>query len=417
MMDIEIRYSSDGEREQSGSEEVSEFVMFIGGDWSPAISGNSETVFRAGASYYGELQDRIRLANIAALNVETVICNLGETAKKSGPAAVVDRRFSRHLADSGFDLACLANNHICDMGQLGVRETIANLLSDGLATVGAGECIDSIYRTYTYTYGASAVSVINVSDGIESNEKVNHGYGSADLESWRVAHEIARLRERGDVVIVICHAGSEFLPIPTPRLRRTYKEFASLGAHLVLGHHPHVVQGYEMFSDTPIFYSLGNFGICREFRRRSEEIGYALEVHIAADEIKRVVILPIRNKRDAVEWLSEQESGQFLNFWVDANNLLKHEPSYLSVWDAYLAGYQIFEKVVDIFCASISKRGRAEALFRNLLADNCYREHIIGPPDSGGHSKDSQAILKKWQVYRTRSRLARGLSKLLRSFS
>ena len=58
---------------------------------------------------------------------------------------------------------------------------------------------------------------------------------------------------------MITHAGIEYTDFPLPEWRDRYKEFIDCGADAVIGGHPHVPQGWEMYNNKPIFYSLGNF--------------------------------------------------------------------------------------------------------------------------------------------------------------
>ncbi|MCD6304786.1 MAG: CapA family protein [Deltaproteobacteria bacterium] len=74
-----------------------------------------------------------------------------------------------------------------------------------------------------------------------------------------VERSIAEGRGRGYKVIVVAHGGSEEIPIPPPYLRRRYRRWIRHGAHLVIGNHPHVVQGAENYLHGRIYYSLGNF--------------------------------------------------------------------------------------------------------------------------------------------------------------
>ncbi len=62
-----------------------------------------------------------------------------------------------------------------------------------------------------------------------------------------------------DYLFIIAHTGVEYCAIPLPEWRDRYKELIDLGADAVIGGHPHVPQGWEVYKDKPIFYSLGNF--------------------------------------------------------------------------------------------------------------------------------------------------------------
>lgn len=79
----------------------------------------------------------------------------------------------------------------------------------------------------------------------------------AELDS--IVEDIAKLRDKVDVVIVTVHWGKEYVNEPTAEQRLLAHAAVDAGAHLVLGHHPHVLQGIEFYKDGVIAYSLGNF--------------------------------------------------------------------------------------------------------------------------------------------------------------
>jgi poly-gamma-glutamate synthesis protein (capsule biosynthesis protein) len=75
----------------------------------------------------------------------------------------------------------------------------------------------------------------------------------------QIASDVAAARRKSDVVVVMLHYGREYRPSPVKSQRRLARAAIDAGAALVIGHHPHVLQGYEPRSSTLIAYSLGNF--------------------------------------------------------------------------------------------------------------------------------------------------------------
>ena len=67
------------------------------------------------------------------------------------------------------------------------------------------------------------------------------------------------LEQQADFVVLIAHAGVENIPIPIKEWRDRYHRLCELGVDVIVGHHPHVPQGYEQYGESLIFYSLGNF--------------------------------------------------------------------------------------------------------------------------------------------------------------
>ena len=89
---------------------------------------------------------------------------------------------------------------------------------------------------------------------IYGNESI--GYARFDQNFDK---KLSLARAQCDYLILSCHWGVEFLEYPTPYVVQVAHAFADLGADLIIGHHPHCLQGFEKYKDTLIFYSLGNF--------------------------------------------------------------------------------------------------------------------------------------------------------------
>lgn len=71
--------------------------------------------------------------------------------------------------------------------------------------------------------------------------------------------KISMVEPHTDLVLVHCHWGDEFVPLPNQSQRRIARKIIASGADVIFGHHPHVYQGCEYGDDRPVFYSLGNF--------------------------------------------------------------------------------------------------------------------------------------------------------------
>lgn len=174
------------------------------------------------------------------------------------------------LKASKVDTFFLANNHIMDYGTIGLRKTIDVLDSESLYHAGAGFNVSDIFSPLVFYDAEVSVGILNVSEkqfGV-CNEGENVGY------AWMMHHEFwEKLREvtkQVDYTVIVCHAGAEDIDVPLPEIRRLYKRFIDYGASLVIGHHPHVIQGHENYRGAEIYYSLGNF----YFKADSYDNGY-----------------------------------------------------------------------------------------------------------------------------------------------
>lgn len=213
------------------------------------------------------IRARIDASDLALVNLEAPVPVDRDPIEKSGPAKESAAVAPEMLAAAGFDVACLANNHIMDFGPEGLRATQQACAEAAVETVGAGETSDEALSPLSVSIGSrnqdrnhasdQTLAVINVCEqefGIAGDEP-----GTAWVSHPTVEQRIERATESADIVLVVSHGGVEYVPFPPLGRQQTLRSFIDAGADAVIGHHPHVAQGWEIYEDCPIVYSLGNF--------------------------------------------------------------------------------------------------------------------------------------------------------------
>lgn len=210
--------------------------------------------------------DRLRVADVTVGNLECALGVTGQPAAKSytfrGPPTAADA-----LRDAGFDVVSLANNHSLDYGEAAQAETLALLDAAGVAHVGSGRNEAAAYApTFVEARGLRLAFLGYVNVPVEFNgfdtahwRAVGERPGLAWAEPARVAADVAAARAQADLVIVLLHAGYEGRTTPNAIQRANAYAAIDAGAALVLGAHPHVLQGVEQYHGGWIVYSLGNF--------------------------------------------------------------------------------------------------------------------------------------------------------------
>jgi len=156
-------------------------------------------------------------------------------------------------------LVTLANNHILDAGEDGLAQTICSLQKAGFNTVGAGMTADEVKRPLIWETKEGRLAIINWVFAETHPDWMaipgpNCWPGS---DSARLI--IQDLKREADWVMVVVHWSDELFPYPMPKDRELARQLSGMGADIVIGHHPHVVRGMEVFGPCPVFYSLGNF--------------------------------------------------------------------------------------------------------------------------------------------------------------
>ncbi|MBC8066058.1 MAG: CapA family protein, partial [Chlorobia bacterium] len=173
------------------------------------------------------------------------------------------------IKGSGIDMVSLANNHVMDYGVDGLNQMTALLTKHNIPYTGAGPTISEAKEVVSKYPVAllSALAFMNTGSmtklvpatakkpGLHALifnatiNKKNREY----LTNW-----ISGQRDGEEIMIVALHWGIERMTVPTPYQVNLARACIDAGADVVWGHHPHVLQGAELYKGKPILYSMGN---------------------------------------------------------------------------------------------------------------------------------------------------------------
>jgi poly-gamma-glutamate synthesis protein (capsule biosynthesis protein) len=227
--------------------------LFACGDFVN-VSGKSNFVDK-------KLQSIISGSDLAICNFEAPIkIQDMNPIKKAGPHLSQSKNSIKYLKQTGFNIVSLANNHIYDFGQSALNATIKELRKNEIDFIGGGENFAEAYEIKIIEKNNLRIGILA---GCENEfgclfEKKHRG-GYAWIFNDLIEDNILRLKHEVDFVVLIAHAGVENIQIPIKEWRERYKRLCKIGVDVVIGHHPHVPQGFEEFNNSLIFYSLGNF--------------------------------------------------------------------------------------------------------------------------------------------------------------
>lgn len=285
------------------------WTIFVAGDYviSREEPPTSETTLSA------PIRDRIASADVSVVNFEApLVSDDAIGVPKSGPVISNHDAAGTAVAESGFDICTLANNHVGDYGPDGVASTVDVLESLGCRTVGVGESHDAAFEPLEVRVGDASVGIVNVCER-EFNIAGEETHGAAWIADRRAREAIRAADEAFDAVIAIVHGGVEYVPFPPPELQDLLREFVDLGADLVVAHHPHVPQGWERYGDGAILYSLGNFLFDSMRDSANASWGLAIEiqfegttpvaVELVPTEVIDGVVHPLGERRDPIDHL------------------------------------------------------------------------------------------------------------------
>lgn len=203
-------------------------------------------------------------ADLLLINFENAATTSGYAVKGDVPLKC-DPSYVPLAKANNNTVAALANNHLFDYGTDGMKDTLKSLDDAGITHIGAGNNESQARQTASSDINGRNITIINYMDSNNFKEYSTDvmpqangsdpGYSAYDSDVAK--HQIQDAKANGsDVVIVYFHFGNEYSRSPNPDQEKMAHEVIDYGADAVLGSHPHVTQGIEMYKGKPIFYSL-----------------------------------------------------------------------------------------------------------------------------------------------------------------
>ncbi len=244
---------------------------------------------------FERIQPRFAELDLRVINLESLLTDEGVRHPTKGIAFRGSPENVAGLTFAGVDIAALANNHVIDYGRRGLEDTQEILDSAGIGHCGAGmneyEALQPVFSTVR----GIRIGVLSYCNrtGRDYNERpfMDAGYdryGYAYFSGDNIERSVPDAAEQCDLLVVYVHGGWEYEDMPCwedpdelyppdheERIRFTVKRDSAtielehlaidLGAGLVIGHHPHVLQGFEVYNGVVIAHSLGNFAFDQNF--------------------------------------------------------------------------------------------------------------------------------------------------------
>ena len=221
----------------------------------------TEKVNREGFTYpFLKTKDLIQQADIAMANLEAPLTDRGEQHPDKKYTFRVPPSAATDLKQAGFDLMTLANNHIGDYGEQGVLDTLVALEDIGLGISGAGRNLKEARTPFVAEIDGQKLAFLSFSNTFPKSFYAKKDKpGTAPGYYQYVARDIGKARRQHDYVIVSFHWGGERMNDPKDYQMELGRLAIDSGADVVIGHHPHVLQGAERYKEGVIYYSLGNY--------------------------------------------------------------------------------------------------------------------------------------------------------------
>ena len=279
-------------------------IVWIGavGDIMPARGVDASLMAEGGnLRVFGDTLPVLKGLDLLVGNLEAAATWTGVKTRKT-----YTFRFDPHalkgLAAAGFSYLSLANNHTFDYGRDGFVSTLENVVSAGIATSGAGLTDLDAARPAVLNVEGMEVRLLSFAaypvdrggfDGRVRARAAADRPGTLWLDDEGIAAAARGFSPRA-FNIALVHGGVEWSTSPTAGQRRGYRELVSAGADLVIGSHPHVLQGLEAIDGRLIAYSLGNFLFPGMEETQGGESSAVIEIGAWNGKIVTVRVVPVR---------------------------------------------------------------------------------------------------------------------------
>jgi len=255
----------------------------------------------------------LRQGDIVLGNLETVLSDVTARHGLDGINMRGDPSSARYIAEAGFNVISVANNHAMQHGMPAWFESIQNLRALGISVIGVEEDSVFLLECKGRRIAFLGFSLLPPQYKVESPP-----YCLAC--PTEVQEEIRRAKHKADIVILMVHWGDEYPSWPSSQQVRLGESFIRSGASLVIGHHPHVLQGVQKKGDGVIAYSLGNF-VSDMSTRRCRETAILL-VRLCNKGVKEFELLPIIISEDSRPYISGTGAKPGTNLMEKCNKLL-----------------------------------------------------------------------------------------------
>lgn len=264
-------------------------------------------------AFSADLLERMRGADIMMLNNEFPYTAGGTKTLEKQYTFRANPETAVWLRDMGVDMVSLANNHTFDFGEVGLQDTLSTLKRIAVPWVGAGQDIQEasspsyfiIEDTKIAIVAATQIERLDNPDTREATDRL-----SGVFRCWnpgRLLEVVAEAKANSDFVVVYIHWGTENVSEPDWSQMSQAPEIAKAGADLIIGAHPHCLQGITYCGKVPVIYSLGNFW----FSSRTVDTGL-VEVILKTDGIQTLRFVPALQSDCSTKLLYDSERERVL---------------------------------------------------------------------------------------------------------
>ena len=272
----------------------------------------------------------------------------------------------------------LANNHIFDYGESGLRDTLEWLEQNEKKHVGASMMANSPYAPLIVEQVDARIAIFSICEnefGIASERKA----GAAGVNYRLVSEAIDDWRGKVDIIIIIYHGGNEHYPFPSPRQKDLFHRLADAGADVVIGMHSHCPVGKEIYKGKELYYGLGNFYFPKKTYSLylNDNYGYIVRMTIENRRIVSSKILSYYCDDTGGIWKMQQSnSAIFDKYFAEISDVIANDNRLIELfqsWSMYY-GKMLYQQLIEN--AKSEKEVYSQNIIKNLFSCESHNELI-----------------------------------------
>lgn len=244
---------------------------------------------------FAGVKDVFQAGDIVAGNLEGPLSTRGQAVEGKEYTFRSSPEVARTMRSAGINLVSLANNHIMDYGPDAFVDTIKALDQNSIYHAGAAANHAEAYSPALLSVKGKKIAFFSYSSVVPPGFWVTGqrpGIASSKTNWPALESYVRKAAAENDFVIASFHWGTELEDTTQASQVQLARRFIDAGADVVIGHHPHVMQGIEIYKGKVIAYSLGNFIFPNRGAKTSET--FILKVELADDAISKVEAIPIK---------------------------------------------------------------------------------------------------------------------------
>ncbi len=306
-----------------------------------------------------DIKNILLQSDLNIVNLECPLTNNGTKISKNGPNLKGNPKSIDGIKAMNFDVCSLANNHILDYGEEGLIDTIALLTKNGIDYLGVGANINELKKHLIIQRNGISIGIYSCAEHEFSIAK-SDSWGANGVDLISLTTDIKELKAKCDYLIVLLHGGKELYQYPTPKMQKTCRFIASLGADLIVCQHSHCIGAEENYNGSKIIYGQGNFLFASKADKGllNESLIIQVELNKGSDPI--VKYLPIIRVGYGCRLASDEVSTTILSAFKSRSSICLDEKALLDNYNKFALS------MIDGYLLSLSGITKKNYIFRIL---------------------------------------------------